>query len=408
MLPSINGSVHPRFEAVRSVFFDNFTLRGEIGASVCIYHRGERVVDLWGGSVDVEGETPWDADDLTTVFSVTKGIVAASYLMLIDRGLLSYSDPIAKYWPQLTDGGGERERFREARSNMTVADLLNHRSGLIGFREELTLDELSEEETLLLRLEGEPLRWSPGERQGYHGVSFGLYAGALFKKITRQSVGDYLRDEIKREAPLDLYLGLTEHEEDLISSRIRPIYPIQLTDVFGGILPNLMFGRNREGRFFRSALNKSSPTAHAFGQPQDLGAKSLTNFNTRRVQRLELPWANALGSARGVASLYKHLLTPGRLVSSNALNWVIPRQSWTELDEVIRKPMGYSYGFAKEEIGIFSPHSEAFGHPGAGGALGYADPTNGLCIGYVMNRMGYQVRSPRALALCKAAYDCLS
>ena len=167
-------------------------------------------------------------------------------------------------------------------------------------------------------------------------------------------------------------------------------------------------GQNREGRFFRSALNKRSATALAFSQPTALGAKSLRNFNTDEVRRLELPWANAQGSARGVAELYKRLLSPNQLVRSKSLEWVTPRRSWVERDEVIRKPMGYSFGFAKEEQGIFSPNTEAFGHPGAGGALGYADPTHSLCIGYVMNRMGFHVRSPRALVLCDAIYESLS
>lgn len=407
MLPQINGSAHPKFEKVSQVFFENFSLRGEVGASLCVYHRGERVIDLWGGSVDLKGEIPWTADDLVTVFSVTKGIVATAFLMLVDQGIISYDDPIAHYWPKLTSNEAEI-KFRHERANLTIADLLNHRSGLLGLRTELSLDTLENEAELLERLESEPLHWMPGSKQGYHGITFGLYAGALYKKITGKSIGEALREEIKREESFDLYLGLNTDERQRLSTRLRSIYPNQLSDVLGGIVPNMLFSKSREGRFFRSALNRGSSTALAFGQPFALGAKGLHNFNTDRVRALELPWANAQGSARGVATLYKKLLTPGDLVKRTTLDWVIPRRSWTELDEVIRKPMGYSFGFVKEELGIFSPHPEAFGHPGAGGALGYADPTHQLCIGYVMNRMGYHVRSPRALALCKAIYDCLA
>ena len=211
MLPQIHGSVHPRFERVRQVFFENFSLRGEVGASLCVYHRGERVVDLWGGSVDLEGQLPWSADDLTTIFSVTKGIVATAFLMLVDRGLIKYETPIKSYWPALVNSEHET-RFAEERTQLTIGDLLNHRSGLVGFRDPLTLETISNESALLERLERETLHWRPGTKQGYHGVSYGLYAGALFKKITGRTVGQFLRDEIKGSDRFDLYLGLTEEE----------------------------------------------------------------------------------------------------------------------------------------------------------------------------------------------------
>ena len=406
MLHPIHGFVHPRFEAVRTAFHENFSLHGELGASVCMYHRGEKVVDLWGGFADRKATIAWEADDLTTIFSVTKGIVATCYLILVDQGRINYSDPIAQYWPELCENTKEI-RFREERKQLRIADLLNHRSGLLGFQEALTLDCLENELELLKRLESEPLRWKPNTKQGYHGVSFGLYAGALFKKITGQSIGSFLRDDIKSKLALDLYMGLTDEELNQLHPRIRPIFPNQMSDILSGILPSLL-GTHREGHFYRAALNKNSDTAFAFGQPAELGARGLKNFNLERVQRLELPWANCLGSARALAKFYQSLLKPNYLVRSKTLEEVFARQSWAEKDAVIRKTMGFSYGFVKEESTLFSPNPEAFGHPGAGGALGFADPKAELTIGYVMNRMGYQVRSPRALALCHAAHDCLT
>ncbi len=406
MLHPIHGFVHPRFEAVKTAFNENFTLRGEIGASVCIYHKGEKVVDLWGGFADQEATQPWQANDLTTLFSVTKGLVATCYLILVDRGKIKYSDPVEQYWPELCVGLAQ-ERYRAERKKLTIAELLNHRSGLLGFKDTLSLETLEDEAKLLERLESEPLRWKPNSQQGYHGVSFGLYAGALFKKITGQSLGRFIRNEIREKLDIDVYLGLSQQETQLLSQRIRPIFPNQVGDILSGILPSLLM-TNREGNFYRAALNKASHTAFAFGQPADLGARGLKNFNQTRVQQLELPWANGLGSARSIAKLYQALLTPHRLVSPQTLALVFPRQSWSKRDAVIKKPMGFSYGFVKEETILFSPNPEAFGHPGAGGALGFADPKAELSIAYVMNRMGYQVRSPRALALCHAAHSCLS
>ncbi|MEZ4465931.1 MAG: serine hydrolase, partial [bacterium] len=131
--------------------------------------------------------------------------------------------------------------------------------------------------------------------------------------------------------------------------------------------------------------------------------------NTLRVRRMELPWCNGVGSARGLARVYQALVAGGTtdgvtLARPESLAAVHPRQSWSERDEVRRKPMGWSQGFIKEETRLFSPNPAMFGHPGAGGALGMADPTADVALGYVMNKMGPYVRSPRALALCHALY----
>jgi CubicO group peptidase (beta-lactamase class C family) len=126
---------------------------------------------------------------------------------------------------------------------------------------------------------------------------------------------------------------------------------------------------------------------------------------------MELAWANAHVTARGLARVYAALAHGGsigevRLLSSEAIDAVRRRRSWG-IDRVLHKPMGFSLGFVKEEPHLFSPNPESFGHPGAGGALGWADPTRHVAIGYVMNRMSWRLRSPRALALCHAIYASL-
>ena len=406
MLHQIDGYVHPRFRDVQRVFADNFQIRGELGASFCVWHKGEKVVDFWGGDADIEGTRPWKPDHLTTIFSVTKGLVATCFLMLADRGEITYDDPIARYWPELAEGP-ENEPHRERRRALTIAQLLQHRSGLLGFKEDLSLETLGDESTLIQRLESEPLRWSPGTRQGYHGVSYGLYAGALFKKITGVTLGTFLRREIAQPLNADVYLGLTPDEEERLSDQLCPIFPNQLRDILFGVLPHALGRKTLEGKFYRRVLRKSSDAAYAFGQPSGLGARGLHRFNDPAVKRLELPWANAQSSARGLAKIYQGLLIPDQLVSAQALEWIKPVASWSDLDAVLPKPLGFTLGFMKEEPQIFSPSRESFCHPGAGGALGLADPKRQIALGYVMNRMGYHVRSPRATALCHSVYQCL-
>ena len=143
-----------------------------------------------------------------------------------------------------------------------------------------------------------------------------------------------------------------------------------------------------------------------------MGAERMGAVNHGWVQALELPWMNAVVTARGLAGLYGVLANGGRhdggeLVSAHAIERVQPRQSWTERDRILQKPVGFSQGFLKDETHLFSPNTQAFGHAGAGGALGFADPSTGMGFGYVMNRMDYRLRSPRAVLLAQEAYRCL-
>lgn len=402
-LQRVHGEVAPRFERVRRAFQEGFHLHGEVGASLCVWHEGRRVVDLWGGVANPTGERPWEANTLTTSFSCTKGLVATCFLRLADQGRFDYDAPLSRYWPELATpatGPHARPEWERARGELTGRLLLNHRAGLVGLRAPLTLDDLEDPITLSARLAAEPLAWRPGEAQGYHAITFGLYAGELFRRVAGESVGGFLKREICSPLKADVHLGLPAELE----GRCAPIIPTAPSDVVFGILPSLLRGTT-EGRFFRGVLSGGT-TALAFGQPAELGARGLKNYNTSRVRALELPWANAMASARGLATLYAGLIE-GRVTSKEALRPLSERQSWAERDRVVGKPMGFTQGFLKEGAGVFSPHISSFGHPGAGGALGWCDPEAGLAIGYVMNRMGYHVRSPRALRLCEAIYASL-
>jgi CubicO group peptidase (beta-lactamase class C family) len=395
--------VSPGFERVRRAFEENFERHGEVGAALCVRREGRVVVDLWGGSADPAAGRAWEADTLTNSFSCTKGLVAACFLRLAAQGRFDYDAPLARYWPELAAparGPGAHAAWEEARATLTGRHLLNHRAGLLGVRAPLTLDDLEDRALLSARLAAEPLAWRPGDAQGYHAVTFGLYAGELFWRVAGESVGAFLRRELAEPLGADVHLGLPA----ALDARCAPIIPGGARDLLCGILPSLLRGTT-EGRFFRGVL-RGGDAARAFGQPAALGARGLHNFNTPRVRRLELPWANAAASGRGLATFYAGLLE-GRVAPLAALAPLRARQSWSERDRVVGKPMGFTQGFLKEGAGVFSPNEASFGHSGAGGALGWCDPDAGLAIGYVMNRMGYHVRSPRALRLCDAIYACL-
>jgi CubicO group peptidase (beta-lactamase class C family) len=395
---TVHGTVRPGFEPVEAAFRENFERRGEIGAAVCAWHAGEKVVDLWGGLADRDADRAWNEDTLAVVFSSTKGMVALCLLMLADRGKLDYDRPVTDYWPEFAARGKE---------GISVRTLVNHRAGLSAVDQRLSLEAWCDPSQAAPVLANQRPHWRPGSDQGYGAVSTAAYAAELFRRIAGRSVGEFFAAEVARPLDADVYIGLPRELEP----RVATLYPARLELRSARLLPEVVTGRTVEGRLARAMLRRRSLPRRALGNP-DLGRRGLRAFNDPEVHRLEVPWAGGIASARGLAKTYAALAGGGalaetRLCRPESIEPLKHRQSWSERDRVLLKPLGFSQGFLKEERHVFSPGEEAFGHSGMGGALGLADPDRELAFGYVMNRMDIRVRSPRCLALCHALYGCI-
>jgi CubicO group peptidase (beta-lactamase class C family) len=192
----IHGTVAPGFERVAQTFEENFAKRGEVGAAAFAYLRGEPVVDLWAGYADRTTQRPWERDTLCVTFSSTKGIVASSMLVLADRGVLDVDARVAEYWPAFAQAG---------KTKITVRQLLNHRSGLAAIEQPLTLDDFHDPERVSAALEAQEPLWEPGSQQGYCAVSWGPYAGELFRRAAGERLGGFIRREITE--PFDATRG---------------------------------------------------------------------------------------------------------------------------------------------------------------------------------------------------------
>lgn len=356
------------------------------------------MLDLWGGVAHTEANAPWRRDTVGVIFSSTKGLTAICMLMLVDRGLLDLDAPIATYWPELATDG---------RASLTTRTILNHRSGLCAVDRPLTLEDLGDPATLAEAMEAQAPLWEPGTDQGYHGVTMGILAGEIFRRVTGENIGTFFAREVAGAVRADAWIGLPPD----VRERMATVYPPRATTKLFKALPQMLTD-TVEGRVYRAALRRESTTSRAFRNPAYLGPRGIPNYNDPRVHALELPWANGVANARGLSRIYAALIGGDdwegpRLVSDESLLPLHGRQSWSERDRVILKPLGFSQGFIKEEGQLFSRNPSAFGHPGAGGILGWCDPDAGLAIGYVMNQMDFRIRSPRAIALCHALYACL-
>ncbi len=387
----IQGTCDPRFEGVLRSFEENFRAEGErheIGAALAITVDGEPVVDLWAGSADPGRTRPWQKDTLVNVYSTTKGITALCAHRLVEEGRLDLDAPVASYWPEFAQAGKER---------IPVRWLLSHRAGLPALREILPGEALYDWDAMCTALAAEEPWWTPGEQHGYHAVTYGWLVGEVVRRIDGRSLGTYFREEIAEPLGLDFHIGLPESEH----ARCADMGPMAAPD------PTV------EGANLAHAIlaEPESMLARAFMNPPSMAAGP----NVPAWRSAEIPGANGHGTARALARLYGAMACGGDLEGVHVLSPESVASASTEQshgeDAVLQLKTRIGLGFmlTQDRPGAaFGPGKRGFGHPGAGGSVGFGDPDARMGFGYVMNRMGPHILlDPRAVALIDALYGSL-
>ena len=366
MSVKIEGTCNPRFNRVKEIFADSFTNGIEVGAAVAAIIDGKSVIDLWGGHVDKAKTKPWTRDTLVNVYSTTKGLAATCAHRLVDQDKLDLDAPVAKYWPEFAQAGKEK---------IPVNYLLSHRAGLPAVRKQLPMDAYVNWPVMCAALAAQEPWWDPGTKHGYHAITFGYLVGEVIRRITGKTIGAYLRDEIARPLNLDMHIGVDASFDSRIADLIAappppPGKPDQVAEM---------------------ARDPESVTFKAIANPRPVIDPALVN--SREWRGAEIPAANGHATARALAALYGNLATAGRFSDFRVLTPESIRRAHTEQafgpDVVLGVVSRWGLGFAlNQPAAPLGPNPRTFGHPGAGGSIGFADPDARLGFGYTMNQMG--------------------
>lgn len=387
---AVDGCVAPGFEGVRDAFIENFRKRDELGAACCIYHRGECVVDIWGGIRDCATGEPWEADTMVLVFSATKGMAALALALAHSRGLLDYDERVCAYWPEFAQQGKER---------ITVRQLLAHQAALFAFDEPVDKALIADLDRLAVVLARQKPAWQPGTRQAYHAISLGFYQGELLRRIDPQhrSLGQFFQQEIADPLGLDFYIRLPESIPDERLARLDMYNPLQMIRHYP--LNLMLAALNRRSPLYRSMV--SNPGTLIALDPERVYAREF-----------EAPSGGGVGTARGIAHAYSAFIAPGgelgvreETLKELMAPAVPPLHGFR--DECLKVEVQFSLGFTKPDPENRFGSPSAFGAPGAGGSFGFADPETGIGYGYVMNRMKPHFEDPRDKALRDALYRAL-
>jgi CubicO group peptidase (beta-lactamase class C family) len=357
----VRGAADPRFGTVVRVFAGLFPGRRFGGGALTVFIDGRPVVDVWTGWSDRAGETPWTADTAAMVFSATKGVAATVIHRLADRGLLSYDEPVAAYWPEFGANG---------KDGITVRDVLRHRSGLSHLRG-VTRDDLLDHELMEAKLADAPadhLRGWPA----YHALTYGWLLSGLARSVTGMGMRELIREEVA--APLNtdgLHLGRPPAGSPTKVAQILAPQGTRGNPVFNLVAPKVA----------------GLPMSGGFGAMFFPGIKSLVQGDIPFLDG-EVPAANGVVTSRGLAKMYAAIANGGSVDGTQFLSEELARglignpRPWPDLN--IGVPMPFHLGYHESPIpGLL----KGFGHIGLGGTLGWADPATGSAFAFVHNRL---------------------
>jgi CubicO group peptidase (beta-lactamase class C family) len=385
----LEGYVSPGFEAVQDAFAENFSRRHELGAGCCVYHRGAKVVDLWGGVRNKATGEPWEEDTMVIVYSTTKGLSAMTLAVAHSRGWLDYEERVSTYWPEFAQHG---------KASITVRQLLAHQAGLFALDEKVDRGVVADLDRLAVVLARQKPAWEPGTRQAYHAITLGYYESELLRRVDprHRSLGQFFQDEIATPLGLDCYIRLPESIPDSRLATIARPRLLALVRGFGIRMTLTVFNR-------RSNINRALVGSDLPHDKQRIYARNL-----------EVPSGGGVGTARAIARAYSVFATGGRELqlrpeTLQALSAPPIPAARGFYDECMTGDIRFSLGFMKPSPVWPFGGEDSFGHPGSGGSFGFADPKAGIGYAYVTSQMGTTLTGdPRDLALRNAVYSIIS
>ena len=379
-------------QKVRAGFEQNFRERGELGAAVSIWHRGEEVLSLADGWRDRQQTVPWTAGTLVLMWSITKGLASACLLHALDGEGMTLETPVAALWPEFAANG---------KAGITLAQLLSHQAGLAALDEPEV--SILDHAAVAAALAVQAPNWPPGTAHGYGPRTFGFLVDELLRRLRPgQTVSTYWRQTFAEPLRLDLWIGLPDEQ----TSRVAAIYPARTVLGQEGPL----------GPFYEALADEKSLTRRAFSGPR--GLHSVASMNTAEGRRTTVASFSGIGSAHALGKFYAMLANGGelegrRFFSEDALKWMTTTLA-SGPDRTLCLDTAFSAGFMQDPTAsddrkarqVYGPSKRAFGQPGAGGSHALADPENNLSFAYLMNQMELGVLpNEKSLSMVDALYE---
>jgi CubicO group peptidase (beta-lactamase class C family) len=379
----IQGYFDLKFESLRDAFAALFEEPQERGMALCVQIGGETVVDLWAGVADKDGQQAWHSDTILNLFSCTKTFTAVTALQLVGEGKLELDAPVARYWPEFAAAGKDK---------ITLRHLLSHQAGLPALRQMLPAEALYDWQAMTAALAAEQPWWALGEGHGYAPITYGWLVGEVLRRVEGRGPGESIVARTAKPLGLDFHVGLADEEFERVAIISRG---------------KGNFGDAAAQRLLKTMMSEpAAMSTRAFTNPPSI----MTSTNKPEWRRMQQPAANGHGNARSLAGFYSGLLD-GQLLESELLA-ELTREHAVGDDKTLLTRTRFGLGCMLDQPEVanatYGMGPRAFGHPGAGGSIGFADPERDVAFGFVTNNLGpFVLMDPRAQKLARLLADCL-
>jgi CubicO group peptidase (beta-lactamase class C family) len=353
----LGGTCSARFEPLRELFAAKLESGEDLGASLAVNIDGEMVVDLWGGWANEARTAPWTEHTITNIFSTTKAMTSLAALVLVDRGELDLDATAARYWPEFAANG---------KAGVKVRHLLSHTSGVSGWEQPITLEDVYDQDKSTALLAAQAPWWEPGTASGYHMLNYGHLIGEVIRRITGQRLGEFLAAQVAGPLGADFHIGLPPSEFHRVANLAPP--PAEPTD------PSSLMGQ--------AVADPNSVAFKTWTNPPDVSPERSWTEGWRRA---DIGAANGHGNARSLARLQSAVACGGvvdgvRLLSPQTIDRIFEVQS-NGIDLVIGAPSKWGVGYG------LAPEGRVCAFGGTGGSLVAIDVDRRITFAYVMNKM---------------------
>jgi CubicO group peptidase (beta-lactamase class C family) len=380
----LTGNLAREYERVVDAFMANYREEDEVGSGLHIVRDGKSVVDVWGGWRDGARTREWQRDTLVCVMSVSKGIAALAFNMLIDRGLVDIDMPVAHYWPEFAEHG---------KQHLPVRYLLDHRSGLPIISDPLWPGAIFDREAMVKALALQAPLWEPGTTAAYQVTTQGYMLGEIMRRVTGMTFQPFVAQEIAGPLDADFLMGGLSRRDQLRCAEILPN-----TDA------KLLAAKEEEKTSLRAMTMLQYPT-----EPWS------TLLNSPAWRESEIASGNGHGTACAIANIYGVFAGGGqsnggrRLMRAASIENMIKEQHHQiEIVQQRHYHQGLGILLNSPDAVYMGPNRRSFGHHGIGGSIGFGDPDAHIGFAYLVNRFhAVGTNGPRARRLIDALYECL-